>query len=274
MVDFCYSVNWLILIWAFFLKEEVWIFCVLYTFSFGLTLWGVPIFQNCVVLHSADKFISCYIHLMPSVLMFKFRWTGSPDMTVCTPHENVYTSVTVESSCPGMSEFDSFVALYGLSTLGYLMLAFLQYFVTHAHPKVRKDKEYLTAHRYLVRHPQSWPSKNLENNVGILKKCCPCLSKGLASEIAIQVGALFAYILPMLPIYALWRSFYLNALFLVLIMVIAAWNGANFYMEIFVVRYASMHTHYYNKRRMKRGLLRTVGTQCHHQQIERAMANA
>lgn len=144
MMDYCYVVNWSILGWFFFLREP-WIFVLLYALSYGSVLWAVLLFQNSLVLHSIDKFISCYIHVMPAIIMMKFRWYNN-DFHVCLPGDDRYALV-VGSNCPGIDESGVLGYLYGCPILAYVGHFLLQNLITAIHPILRNDPEYLTAYR-------------------------------------------------------------------------------------------------------------------------------
>jgi len=253
LIDWCYAVNLFIIVWGFFFKQEPRLFCALYSMSFGLVLWSVPLYQNSVVPHSIDKLTSCYVHLMPAIMMFKFRWAPSVSFLVCTPVEDFYAAPLVESNCPGMDESKVLLWLYGgayAAFLGHMLF----YLIVTSQPKVRNNPEYLTGQRLLL-------GKNKDCfTIWIMGN-----GPGVGRRLRLFFGQQVFFTAPMIPVYILFRCFYLNVTLVLLMMVLAAWNGANFYAEIFVVKYSSMHSHYYNKRLLKKGLLRTVGTQCHHQ---------
>jgi hypothetical protein len=49
----------------------------------GFTAWGVPLWRNKLVLSNVDLFTSCYLHIMPVVVVYARRWHLAPTSTVC-----------------------------------------------------------------------------------------------------------------------------------------------------------------------------------------------
>jgi len=265
LIDVCYFVNLLIILWAFFFPKDARIFLALYSFSNGLPLWSVVLYRNSIVPHSLDKLTSCYLHLMPAVLLFKFRWLPSPHFSTCTPHEDRYLTVFVSSNCQGMSESDVQTFIY-LVPLGiYCFHAIAQQFILTVHPSIRNDPAYLTGTRYILRDPKSLAVRITDKIAGTLWKGCKCCPYGPFRTTLIELFKVFLFFVEQLPTYLIFRSFWINITVLTCMLTFAAWNGATFYIDTFAVRYSNQHNHYYSKRMIKRGLLRTVGTQCHHQ---------
>lgn len=97
--------------------------------------------------------------------------------------------------------------------------------------------------------------------VSKLEASCNCSETSAVFMVSL-VFQIVLFTVTQMPVCVFFRNFYANCVVLVLILFITTWNGATFYMEVFVLRYTHMHKNYYTKRLLKAGKLRSLGVQC------------
>lgn len=75
MYDFCYFVQITCFVNLFIFPSER-LFLANFAFSHGPLLWAVVAWRNSLVFHSLDKVTSVYIHTLPPLMTWAWRWHG------------------------------------------------------------------------------------------------------------------------------------------------------------------------------------------------------
>ena len=73
MLDFCYFVNTILIIYILYLPHNRVLFLAIYAFTNGSVLLSVPIFHTSLVFHSTDKAFSNYMHAAPAMVLWLIR---------------------------------------------------------------------------------------------------------------------------------------------------------------------------------------------------------
>ena len=233
LLDWCYFANLLVLVflWSPLRTDPNW-FTVVFCIAHGNLPWAVWLFRNSLVFHSLERITSCFIHISPMLVMWCLRWEGhlfeaDQRWSVCDPYTgtavvtrwNVNTTdmPSSVSSLPGCSSI--------LWTLGMPVLCYIGWFLLYGclmlvlKPDLTK---YGTTYTYMtkkglgkkIRHlPLGWLWYSVINTL---------FSAGM-----IAPAVLFLY------------YEWVNFAFVVLILIIASWNGGSFYVEVFSRKYTA-----------------------------------
>jgi len=214
MIDFCYFAQAMLLVGIFLVPSSTLWFQVVFTASNGPLLSGIVMWRNSLVFHDLDKLTSVFIHIFPPLVTFCWRWY---------PHTD-FSSVCSEGDC--WVTFGSLAV-----TLVCYCLWQIAYFVKTEiidRDFIEKDKEIVTSAR--------WMSDVKPHPIWVM-----CAKKGYKREQAsyvLMTVQLIYTMLTFIPIPFIYHSFELHVLYLSAIFLVAVWNGANFYFEIFSETYS------------------------------------
>jgi len=214
MIDFCYFAQAMLLISIFAVPSSSLWFQVVFTTSNGPLLAGIVMWRNSLVFHDLDKLTSVFIHIFPALVTFCWRWY---------PH-NDHSTVCPEGDC-----WVAFGAL-GLALVCYCFWQIAYFVKTEVIDKefIEKDKEIMTSARWMsdVKPHPIW--------VMCAKRGC---KREQASFVLMTVQLIYTG-LTFVPIPFIYHSFELHVLYLAATFLVAVWNGANFYFEIFSETYS------------------------------------
>ena len=74
LFDFCYFVNFLILVYFWSPWKPTWFFPSIFVLSHGPLLFAIALWRNSIVPHSLDKMTSLFIHISPPLTTWGVRW--------------------------------------------------------------------------------------------------------------------------------------------------------------------------------------------------------
>ena len=74
LFDFCYFVNFLILVYFWSPWKPSWFFPSIFVLSHGPLLFAIALWRNSIVPHSLDKMTSLFIHISPPLTTWGVRW--------------------------------------------------------------------------------------------------------------------------------------------------------------------------------------------------------
>eukprot|EP00753_Platysulcus_tardus_P020104 PLAT7749.2.p1 GENE.PLAT7749.2~~PLAT7749.2.p1 ORF type:complete len:253 (+),score=100.43 PLAT7749.2:217-975(+) len=212
LLDFCYFCNVIILTFLWVLPDNKYAMAVAFGISTGPMAWATALFRNSMVFHSLDKITSVFIHLTPGLVMYCIRWYGSANSPV--GFQPLYAVCPVDEDCAGF---------FWLSVVPYLLCIchqLLYVFLIKCVCKLPEDRNYLTLYRWVT-------STN-----PLFTRCKP-RDRLLGFTLFNNVYAAISFSLT-----TLWyRSQVLQFAFHALLVTVSSWNGANFYVEVFSLRY-------------------------------------
>ena len=232
LLDWCYFANVLVLIflWSPLRHDPNW-FTVVFCIAHGNLPWAVWLFRNSLVFHSLERITSCFIHISPMLVMWCLRWQGhlfvqDQQWSVCNPltgiaietpwnNVNATMSTSTTSMLPGCSSI--------FWTLGVPVICYIGWFVLYGilmlilKPDLTK---YGTTYTYMTK-------KGLGRKIRSL----PLGWLWYAVINTLFSAAMFAP--AVLFLYFEWVNF----TFVVIILIVASWNGGSFYVEVFSRKY-------------------------------------
>eukprot|EP01006_Ploeotia_vitrea_P038893 TRINITY_DN66286_c0_g1_i1.p2 TRINITY_DN66286_c0_g1~~TRINITY_DN66286_c0_g1_i1.p2 ORF type:complete len:405 (+),score=192.71 TRINITY_DN66286_c0_g1_i1:90-1304(+) len=227
LLDFCYYANLLVLVSLFGFPENHHLFVVAFCVVNGPLLWAVPLFRNSLVFHSVDKITSCFIHISPPVVMWAARWYLNPTtdfkIHVCKAHDTGNPADGCETTWA--DTFGYPVAFFaGHQVLYYLIIhLFLR-------KSIKQNPRALTTYRYLVKSNRRSPTFRLVS-------VCGAPFRRLVFSLYYTVFAAVT----ILPTFLMYQYFWVNFFCVAGCIVVAVWNGANFYIEVFSRKYAAKY---------------------------------
>ncbi|SPQ96885.1 unnamed protein product (mitochondrion) [Plasmodiophora brassicae] len=197
LIDFCYFTTGLVYMYLYLYPKSSTLFVHVFAFANGPLAWAVPLWRNSLVFHDLDKLTSCAIHILPMLLTFQLRWFPSDSsLSICGDEW---------PSC---------------GTIAYTLKTQSKFLRLSKPVSVADDDLMQTSFKWLL-------SANEGPVFRILQKF-PTLAAKEAAFIVLQF--LFTFV-TMVPTLLYFHSFAIHLIFLCLIITLAAWNGANFYVE-------------------------------------------
>jgi len=214
MLDFCYFANLLFMLYLHVFPSSCTLFKVSFSFTLGPLSWAIPLWRNSLVFHSLDKITSLFIHLTPTLVVWALKWYPSSDS---------YYQFDVCASEGSISFFDASV----MPLVPYILWQLLYYIKVQVFDRHKfvKDKKRMTSFIWLMNDSTSLAYK---------------VSNLLGPKHQMWMFGVFQLVytfLTMIPVLLFWNSFWTHTIFLILMFLISAWNGASFYIEVFSVKY-------------------------------------
>jgi hypothetical protein len=214
LIDFCYFANLLLMIYIVFFPENKKLFTVIYSICHGPLAWAVCLFHNSLVFHSLDKMTSAFIHISPLLVTYSIRWF-SKDF----PESQQRYGVCDEDS----SECSNFIYTGIFPILFYIAWILLYGFsIKWIIPMPSED--YLTSFRFLTRKGQQL---NFLKNISF-------------GWLFYAVGNVIVTFIMLCPTIFFYHNQILDFLLGVIVISVALWNGAGYYIHVFSKRYEKM----------------------------------
>ncbi|KAK7207362.1 hypothetical protein BZA70DRAFT_271100 [Myxozyma melibiosi] len=214
LADLCYFVNMLLLIWLWLLPGSRRLFLSCYCLSYGTLAWAVITWRNSLVLHSVDKTTSTFIHVLPPVVLHCIHFRLDEDYK--------------KERFGGAADLQKLILAEGMAWASFWYIIWQTLYHIFITVK-RKDKikaGHLTSFEWLRR---SYKNTAIGKFVNSLPEPLPVFAFML-----IQFGY---QMLTMLPCPIWYSSKYLSAMFVFTIFMIAAYNGATYYIDVFGRRF-------------------------------------
>ena len=222
LLDHCYVSNASCLAQVLLWPESQLLMLANFAHANGPLALAIPTWRNSLVFHSLDKITSSYVHGMPAMLTFCLRWYPPPGVS---PLESIGFGETMKLG----------VGAYMAWQLSHLIVT--EIFLAK---DLRSHPDYGTSIRWLTAPPYAGISKVVHvamREIGVMGPSEMFDSEHWKTKlIFISVQGLYTTIC-MVPVVWLWGSFYLHLGFLLLLLVWALWNGANYYIEVFSKAY-------------------------------------
>ena len=264
LIDFCYftCVACMIAVMIFVAKPQSvdmyqTVFQTVFAMANGPVLGALIVWRNSLVFHSIDKITTVYIHCLPSLLMWCWRWYGlSPinnAMDLFTPGlrqvEGVqFTSVTgagkvdASSSVHDMPEMGMWNWI-GLPLIAYIIWQGLYLLKTEYWDREKLDSNpsLQTSLRWIA-HNEKMASHRISlkimRKLGLMKPDEKFDPSSLKTKLVMVTGQLIFTLVTLLPVKPMYDSFWLHSLVMMYAYVNCVWNGASYYIEVFSEAYA------------------------------------
>lgn len=210
LADLCYYVNALMMVFIWVFPQSKHLYMVCFSFTFGTLSFAVITWRNSLVLHSIEKITSSFIHIIPPVTLFVITHEISPEFK--------------EQRFPGAAKVTSWNTINGILWTSFYYLiwqSFYHYFITYR-GKLQISKGRVNSFSWLRK---SYARKPIGKFVNNLPEPFPVIAFTL-----IQYG----YQLGTMLLCPLWLKYKrLASIFLGYIFIVAAYNGATYYVDIF-----------------------------------------
>lgn len=210
LADFCYYANLLVMLYIWVFPNLRHLFVVCFSFTFGTLLFAVITWRNSLVLHLIEKITSSFIHIMPPLSLFVITHEIDPDFKA--------------ERFSGAARTTSWNLIKSIlwSSFYYLIWQLLyHYFITYRQQdKIREGR--VNSFTYLRR---SYANKPIGKFVNSLRDPFPVFAFTLI-QYGYQLGTML-----LCPIWLKYKQ--LAALFLSTIFIVASYNGATYYLDIF-----------------------------------------
>ncbi|KAL7713502.1 Glycerophosphocholine acyltransferase 1 [Entamoeba marina] len=202
LLDFCYYTNALMIIMVisvFMFNYVTPLFEICFVLANGPLLLAIPLWTNSLVFHDLTKLTSISIHFLPAMVTYTIRW---------------FSDVPVEPSLTFTTGFLYPILFYCFWQATYLI-------ITEVFKRdVIYDEGYMTSIRWLTHFK---PHK---------------LYYIIIEKILLMVLTQLVYtIITVLPTFLYYKFRVLQTIWMLFCFFWSAWNGANFYFEIFLYKY-------------------------------------
>lgn len=214
LADLCYFVNamCLLFIWVFPNSKPLFIGC--YALTYGTLSWAVITWRNSLVLHSLEKTTSTFIHILPPAVFH----------VITHQLDNEYKSTRF----PGAVKVLKWHFFEGLvwASISYIIWQSLYHYFITVKRKEKIKAGRATSFEYLRK---SYGKTRLGKFVNNLPEPYPVVAFTLIQ---------FGYQVCTMCLCPLWYSNHLlSAMFLTIILFVASYNGATYYIDIFGKRF-------------------------------------
>jgi Protein of unknown function (DUF2838) len=243
LLDFCYFVLFCVFVNLYFFSDSQIFFKICFMYANGPLTWAIVIWRNSLVFHDYDKITSVYIHFLPCVLYYAWRWHGHDSLAELQSRIGRISGDCMKQNCrlseasPSSYENIHFKDIV-LAAFGYLFWQMCYFAKTEILDKRKLDErpELLTSLRWMSTDKKNFFARfvlSVCRNVGLLRfdEHFDCYS--VKTKI-IFMSAQFLYsITTFAPTILLYNFQICHVAFLIFIFCAAAFNGASFYIEVF-----------------------------------------
>eukprot|EP01029_Cantina_marsupialis_P012184 TRINITY_DN2691_c0_g2_i1.p1 TRINITY_DN2691_c0_g2~~TRINITY_DN2691_c0_g2_i1.p1 ORF type:complete len:430 (+),score=95.83 TRINITY_DN2691_c0_g2_i1:94-1383(+) len=215
MIDFCYFVNLLCLI--FFVYPHPVLFQVLFLFANGPLATAIYTWRNSLVFHNLDKLTSLFIHIGPPLVTLTHKYYRAPDME----YPSLFSSQVLVSA----------MVIYTVWQICYLLITQILF---------TRSEEYGTSIRHFCRTRNGTYEmfRSLFTKMGALKPGEHIYAHEIKGQLIFVCGQLVYTTVALLPAFIVCWNRALQSIELLLVLVIAIYNGASFYVEVFSRTYS------------------------------------
>ncbi|KAK9457377.1 hypothetical protein V1511DRAFT_166386 [Dipodascopsis uninucleata] len=214
LADLCYFVNLLLITWLWVFPSSPRLFLSCYCLSYGTLSWAVITWRNSLVLHSIEKTTSSLIHVLPAVVLHCIHFRISDEFK--------------DTRFPGAAKLESINLKDGFiwATVWYFIWqTFYHVFIT-----IRRQEKIKAGHMTSF----EWLRRSYKDTA--LGKFVNSLPEP-ASVLAFTMIQFGYQLLTMLPCPIWYRSKYLSGIFVFAIFMVASYNGATYYIDVFGRRF-------------------------------------
>jgi hypothetical protein len=222
LLDFCYLVNVTCFIQILLPVSQYTdiIFQVNYLLANGPLAWAIVLWRNSLVFHSIDKVTSVYIHLFPILLSFCTRWFN--------PNQ---TDISMDR-----------ITILTYSILLYVVWQICYFLKTEYFDKAKLDKDCTiqTSLRWLSNDTKNGMHRmvlKLLRRMNMMRPDESFNPKETKTKIIFIVFQFLFTLTTFTLVPFMYQSFMFNSLFLIFLTSVAIYNGANYYIEVFSVKY-------------------------------------
>ncbi|KAI8903591.1 hypothetical protein EDD86DRAFT_214822 [Gorgonomyces haynaldii] len=238
LADLCYFTNFLTVLLLFVFPDNQVLYNAVFGLANGPVAWAIYAWRNALVFHSLDKMTSIIIHIAPAIALYCVRWfPGSPDA--------YYGDMFSYKSLSFPSQSFSFVSSIVIPVLFYIIWqAAYCYFIIE-----RNSEKFFSGKRV---SSYSWMLQDFLTNKqsSYLSKLANKVGKQNHLYFFMTMNAIYAF-LTLLPVWLFFNFFWIHTGFIVFIINLSVFNGADYYMEVFSRRYVKQVQHWVEEQEVK-----------------------
>jgi len=203
---------------------------------------AIVAWRNSFVFHDLDRITTVYIHILPSLLLYSFRWYFMRDTLV--PFDLRHSSEDLGPFSTFLRDYYKPIRwqdiVFGLSLYVIWQTAYILKTEVIDREKLDSDENLQTSLRWLSvdeRNAMNIMARSILSFFGVLKKGERLDPKTMKTKM-IFVGSQFIYtIFTYLPSFFFFSSQLINLGYLLFLFVASVYNGGAYYIEIFSNRY-------------------------------------
>ncbi|EWM23149.1 Protein of unknown function DUF2838 [Nannochloropsis gaditana] len=230
LLDFCYFVQVLCILQLYAFPSNCNLLKSIFLLANGPLAFAVPVWRNSLVFHDLEKITSLYIHVYPGLLLYALRWYPSSPSAAATL--DACGSMDVKDLLPAAVVYLAWQIMY------YVKIEILDRARLEADPELQTSLRWLAKdhknalHRLVLR---------LTRATGVLAPDERFDHRTLKTK-SIFILTQFIYtLLTCLPALVIYHSFQLHVAYGLGMFTVAVFNGANYYIDVFSVRYQSKY---------------------------------
>ncbi|EGD73815.1 hypothetical protein PTSG_05509 [Salpingoeca rosetta] len=231
LLDFCYFLNLSCMICVFYpnVLDGALIRCC-FVLANGPVGWAIVAWRNSLVFHSLEKLTTVYIHALPTLLTFCWRWLPDND-----DHRRALCGDQDEPCDFSFAQWWAYPLAFYLSWQAFYLLMTE---VLHRE-KLESDETLQTSLRWMARSQTGMvaAARQLFVRVGVMEQQEQFDHTSWKTKWIFITSQLAYTLISMLPTALFFRSYSAHSFFLILAWSICAWNGAGYYISVFSHRY-------------------------------------
>ncbi|KAK5577566.1 hypothetical protein RB653_002509 [Dictyostelium firmibasis] len=215
LFDFCYFANLMLLFFIFGLPDRQWYFITCFCIANGPLLGAVIPYRNSMVFHSLDKATSVIVHIFPSLVTYSLRW-----------NDDFLFSKQNQKEEPNWKNFYLYpIVAYSIWQLVYF------FWVGKFKKETIKENNYTTSLSFLSTIKEGKKGSLISRYLNFAKP---------NHRLFFFIFSQFTYtFLTILPCWLYYKYQVIHSLYLIFVVTVCLWNGANFYIEYFSSNYVA-----------------------------------
>ncbi|KAN0003729.1 hypothetical protein ACTFIZ_009890 [Dictyostelium cf. discoideum] len=215
LFDFCYFANLMLLFFIYGLPDRQWYFITCFCIANGPLLGAVIPYRNSMVFHSLDKATSVIVHIFPSLVTYSLRW-----------NDEFLFSKENQIEEPNWKNFYLYpIVAYSIWQLVYF------FWVGKFKKDTIKENNYTTSLSFLSTIKEGKKGSLISRYLNFAKP---------NHRLFFFIFSQFTYtFLTILPCWLYYKYQVIHSLYLIFVVTVCLWNGANFYIEYFSSNYVA-----------------------------------
>ena len=215
LVDFCYVVNTLVILYSVFYPKNYYMFMTAYAFGTGPIFTSIAYYRFAFVFHNTIKMTSHWTHYSPALTMFLIRWYDTKNEFLGgTEYFNQFSL-----------NFDFIYQWgYNCTVLYFTWFIIYYFFIFHLCKNYIKKTNCETQYNYLITKKES-------------RRIVMVLGKKWSEIVYMFSHAGWVYLNIILSLLHFF-NFYLGVVVFSYLTITSIWNGASYYMDYFSEHYS------------------------------------
>ncbi|KAJ3203981.1 hypothetical protein HK099_001307 [Clydaea vesicula] len=209
--DLCYVVNFLTVLCLYAFPSSNFMFIATFCLAHGPVAWAIYAWRNSMVFHSVDKMTSIWIHYMLKELKYS-HFAYNPKNELGTMEVSFIKSL-----------------LYSMAIYLFWQVAYYYFILVRKADKVFKGERATSFTWMLADYMKNKPDSPLTKLM---------VKVGEKYHVFCFMSLNFIYaILTTIPTFIFYKNFILHTTFLIIMLMMSIFNGADYYIEVFSKRY-------------------------------------